>query len=69
MRNFEKDLYFTNEDNQVKFSPLVLNQNTVEIKNIPIKAKLPNNITIDKKERVNVHKIDNLVIINAQPMV
>lgn len=53
---------------QAKFSHQALSQNMIKVSDIEVPSKLPNGTVIPRKEIVNVAKVDNLIVMNAYPV-
>lgn len=64
----QKDLRFQNEEFQAKYSSAVLSQNLVKCGELEHQNMLPSGQAIPKKEQLIVQRVDNLVYLNAYPL-
>lgn len=53
---------------QAKFSYQALSQNMIKISDVEVPTRLPNGTVVPRKEIVNVARVDNLIVVNAYPV-
>eukprot|EP00347_Sterkiella_histriomuscorum_P006828 403351279 len=64
----QRDMKFTNPDFQAKYSAQVLAQNTVKCGDLEYQTTMASGQQIPKKEQLIVSRVDNLVYLNAYPL-